>query len=365
VLDRSVEEKVYGLDMGGRRFWISVNGAPSKPWTAQQFLDFEWFEGGGILVSESSTYVARPKDGVPSMAQPLYYDEWQEFQQKARINGLRLFKVPHRLTRNYVNTWVELVENRDPRVSRWHDAQVQFKQVNGKHKDDANEAVVIGWIADFDPRNVHPVKIKDPDQPKDKKVIYREKCVQSVNKRLNSERVTKDYADASFKQFNQDNLKYLVNFIKEKAAQGHAIAIDAINYDYVPKIYTQKNKQGKWNVGDVNINSLIGIYHAVYSHMVDADGNRNPGGWGHVKRCLGFNGFRHKSGVAGAQVHHDFLKTSLRKKILKKYGLEDVDGKTFYTRDPESKYFQLRKEANSFTRRFAKLIYEAFDNVVD
>lgn len=353
----------YGVDLGGKKIWVSDGNDLGVPHSIDEFLSFSWAKGPGHLLTENTSLYARPLYRVPSLAQYLTFAQVQEFLRKCKEHGIEPHIYPNKSTYKAVRTFMEKVKAGHPSVAKFsHIDFSSFKpDAKGKFKDDNLEAMVLAWIMENAPYTTSRLKsVRDPDKEWDRIHQIKHEVVENSNRRLNQQRIMNGYDDPDFSR-----LRDLLPAIEQEVLTSNhpgAEVLRNIEAFPLPRAHRDSDKWG-YKKGDIKLHELTPALKAVWSCRVSEYGGLYKFGFQMLKRVLGFSAFRFKSCVAGAQLHFDVHK-EIRRFRLAEAGLTELKGNDSYdmlTRDETSPYYGVRIQSHRDLKnvvKFLNLTYE-------
>lgn len=354
--------KIYGLDLGGRQCHVSVDGQLGEGYDLEKFLDFEWYEGPGSLYTENSTFFARPTQKTASLAQYATCDQWWKFQNECKAKGVIIYVFPHKHTWKIVRQFMTLVQKNHPSVSQYQNIDFSRYKLDskGKYKDDDLEALILAWYGEQEPQKFSRLKsIRDPDAEWDSTSQIKHAIVNQSNRRLNNQRVTNMYDDLDFSR-----LRDLLEKIELKILSSHHPGAEILRkINAIPRAHKKSTKYS-YDKGDIKIHEISPIFKSVYSCRVDEQGKLYPFGFQMLWKVLGGSAYRYKSGVAGAQLRYDVHK-QIRNTLLQEAGLNPDDNYCLLTRDPDSPYYKIQRQAHKDLKNAVKFVNKTLENLLN
>lgn len=353
---------IYGVDVGSRSFFVSTNKSKGKQYSVKEFLDFDWWQGPGVLITETTTLHPRPERKTPSLAQVFTYNEINDFLDQAEMRDLEVLTYPNRDTWKLVKTFVEMVENGDPRVAGYDTDDLDYKIVNNKIKSDTLESMVLAFAYELNPQSLSAPSVYDPDKTSFGAKLIKEEIVADSNRRLNKQRISNGYDDPDFSR-----LKALLPAIDQEIQQSsHPGAAVLREIEAIPRA-CRDSKDGVYKKGDIRLDNLCPSLKAVYAVKVAENGALRKCGLQMTWTVLGGNAFRYKSGVAGAQLRFN-VHSKIRKFRAEEAGLPEPKKKDhimFMTRDPECQYYQVQRQCHKDLKNVVKFLNKTYEKLLN
>lgn len=376
-------DNIYGVDCGSGKLTVVCNGKVPEAgdasakfrYTSQEFLDFAWFEGSGVLVTESSTFVPRSVQKGSSSSQYFDYEQICSFLKECREKKITVLRFDNNRTYHVLKDFIKLSEEKDKRVEKWHGKDlfadvpyqvvnrkgetvnkkhnIKLKLVNKKHKSDFWEAVVLGWAYDFCPDSLHKLTetaLYDPDKDLPLHTKLRGEITQESNFVLLQYKAYDKKMNVACGDFFEIHMHPLLEMVDKQIEEDLGKEKGADLIDKYGQRLTKYEKSGK-----INYNVVMSLYRSIFSVCINRHGNVQPARWKLTKKVLGFSNCRRKSGIAGADLHKYLYETM--KKTMK---FEGFDDKRFGTRDPSDPHYELRKILNRDLEIMSKYLFHVF-----
>ena len=376
-------DNIYGVDCGSGKLTVVCNGKVPETgdalakfrYTSQEFLDFAWFEGSGVLVTESSTFIPRSVQKGSSSSQYFDYEQICSFLKECREKKITVLRFDNNRTYHVLKDFIRLCEAKDKRVEKWHGENlfadvpyqavnskgetvnkkhtIKLKLVNKKYKSDFWEAIALGWTYDFCPDSLHELTEKslyNPDKDLPLHIKLRGEITEESNFVLLQYKAYDKKMNVSCGDFFEIYLHPLLEVVDKQIEQDLGKENGA---DMIEK-YGQRLTRYK-GTGEINYNEVFSMYRSIFSVCMNRHGNVQPAGWKLIKKVLGFSNCRRKSGIAGADLHK-YLYETMNKAIQP----ESFDDKRFGTRDPSDPHYELRKTLNRDLEVMSKYLFRVF-----
>lgn len=345
----------YGVDQGGKQFHVSVNGQPGVAYSVENFLSFDWYEGPGVLVSESTTFRPRPLSKTPSLAQYLTFEQWKRFESEAQRRGVQLLQLGAKETWKIVQDWISFGH-----ADQFEDqfTAAKWRDFMSKGKNDSLEAAVIGWSYHYVPQCLFPVTFRDPDleYADSPKLTLKHAIVAETNRRLNHERVTGCLSGFEVLEQNLPAIRQAYMNSDHPGAQALRL-IEAM------PLSDRGSKKYGYLAGDIKKHEISAAFKAVWAGVFDEDGNKRPCGFQFLwENLYGGSSVRYRSGVAGAQLRNDVM-GSLMTQRLKAADLKN-DKNLRQTKDSLSPYYAVRKQCNRDLKHIVKFLIGLYGELI-
>ena len=347
---------LYGVDQGSKQFHVSVDGQPGVGYSISSFFDFDWYQGPGVLVSESTTFKPRPLTKTPSLAQYGTFEQWKKFESEASASGVELLQIGAKETWKIVQDWIRFGHADQYRnlftASKW-------KTFISEGKNDSLEALVIGWSYHYARQCLFPVRFRNPDLEyiDSPLLLLKHEIVAETNRRLNHERVT---GCLNGFEVLEENLTVIRRAYITSSHPG-AAALRLI--DAMPLAKKRSEKYG-YLKGDIKKHEISAAFKAVWAGVFDENGNKRPCGFQFLwENLYGGSSTRYRSGVAGAQLRNDVM-GSLMTKRLNAAGLKN-DKDIRQTKHPLSPYFAIRKQCNRDLKQIVKYLISLYGELIN
>lgn len=356
------DKLLYGVDLGSKKAWVSNGTDLGVPYSIEDFLAFKWYEGEGTLLTEITTFHARPLTKTPSLAQYFTYGEIEKFLAECQKRDIEVRVYPNKHTYKAVRTFMDLVEKGDPSVAKF--SGIDFSSYKpddkGKFKYDELEALVLSWVLENAPETTSLLtKIRNPDFEWERTYKLKHAVINESNRRLNHQRITGDYNGPDFAQL----MDLLPSVEAEVMRSNHpgAEVLRNIEAFPLPRASRKSEKYG-YDKGDIKAHEVTPALKAVWSCRVDANGEPYRFGLQMLKSTLGWSAFRFRSGVAGAQLRYDVSK-EIRAFRVAEAGLPLLKGNDSYemlTRDKQNPYFAVRMQTHKDLLNVVKFLNITF-----
>lgn len=354
---------IYGVDVGSKSVFVSANKSKGKQYSYKEFLDFDWWQGPGVLITETTTLHPRPELKTPSLAQIFTYGEINDFLDQAEMRDLEVLTYPNRDTWKLVKTFIDMVEQSDPRIADYDTDDLDYKIVKGKIKSDTLEAMVLGFAYEICPQSLSAPSIYDPDKRSFGVKLIKEQIVAETNRRLNKQRILNDYNDSDFSK-----LKALLPALHQEIQQSNHPGAEVLRGIKAIPIACKRSKDGVYKKGDIRLDELSPSLKAVYAVRVKEDGTLRECGFQMIWSVLGGNAFRFRSGVAGSQLRFN-VHSKIRKIRAIEAGLPEPKNKDqhlmFMTRDPECQYYQVQRQCHKDLKNVVKFLNQAYEKLLN
>lgn len=375
-------DKIYGVDCGDNKLTVVCNGKVPQAgdalakfrYRSQEFLDFAWFEGPGVLITESSTFVPRSVEKASSSSQYFDYSQICCFLKECRQRGITVLRFGNNRTYHVLKDFIRLHEEKDERVKKWHDenlfADIPYQKVNiegevvdkkhniklrlvdGKYKSDFWEAIVLGWAYDFCSDSLHELteaSLYDPDDSLPLHIKLRGQITRESNFVLLQYKAYDKKMNVACGDFFEIHMNPLLEVI-DKQIEG-----DLGKEEGADLIEKYGQRLTRYKTGEINYNKTNSLYRSIFSVCMNRHADIQPAGWKLIKKVLGFSSCRRKSGIAGADLHK-YVYEKMKKAIKPK----NFDSKRFGTRDPSDPHYELRKTLNRDLEVMSKYLFHVF-----
>lgn len=361
-----MQKVFYGHDCGQKKNWVSAGYGLGAPYTNQEFLDFKWYEGPGILVTEVCSFYARPKTKVPSLSQYFYFEELSKFLKGCKERGVEVRVFPNKHTWKEVSTFMDLVQS-DPDFAADYE-HIDFSSFktdqSGKFKYDELESLVLSHIAETAIESTAPLNsIRDPDADWDFVNKVKHAVVKASNRLLNNQRIENSYDDPYFARL-RDLLPMIEHEVMNSSHPG-AVVLREIGAFPLPRAARDSEKWGL-KKGQIKLHELTPALKSVWSCRVDEAGNLYKFGFQMLWTILGGSPYRFRSGVAGAQLRYDVHK-EIRRKNLALAGLPELkkaEAGKMLTRDKSNPYYWVRIQSHKDLKNVVKFLNATFEKLL-
>ena len=356
----------YGHDCGGKKNWVSAGFDLGTPYSNEQFLNFDWYKGPGVLLTEVCSFYARPKKKTASLSQYFLFEELSAFLDGCRQRGVEVRIFPNKHTWKEVATFMDQVKN-DPDFAADY-AHIDFssfkRDASGKFKYDELESMVLSFIAETKIEATSPLKsIRDPDMDWDLINKIKHAVIDNSNRRLNEQRIRNSYDNPDFAR-----LRDLLPAIEEEVMNSNHPGADVlrkINAFPLPRAHRDSDK---WGIkkGEIKLHEITPALKSVWSCRVDESGNLYGFGFQMLWNALGGSPYRYRSGVAGAQLRYDVHK-EIRRSRLEEAGLPELkktESGKMLTRDKRDPYYGVRIQSHKDLKNVVKFLNATFEKLL-